>query len=289
MHCGKREAKKMIKQTLDISKPYAHIHYTSYCIDIDFSSLLEEMLILNYMKEFNQHYGPYLVKNCKKKADFKLKLRGVRKVSLMRAQSERKKSEVDYSVQIFSIKGSTALVDYHASISHLQLLFKLIIQKLLIPEQGFFLHTSGVLTHDNRLILFLGQNNAGKSTTISLIRDYYKPFADDTVLIKKVEKSWLGYQIPVEADREIYPFTSTKGYPIEALVFIHKNKLTKCSSLPKDPNTLAQFLNQVVGGTVHKNNIQAVLKYFESVNKIFKLDINTTMSGKELSNILDNN
>lgn len=93
----------------------------------------------------------------------------------------------------------------------------------LLGDRGFLIHCSA-LNIDNKAILFLGKQGAGKSTAVSLLSSNHQILADDVGIIREKEGVYFFYQSPSIEKNETIIKTSKK-YPIKDLIFLKKTTL----------------------------------------------------------------
>ncbi len=127
-----------------------------------------------------------------------------------------------HSLNLYVQEGNKITSYQHISFSHIVMLLKQIITELSITKRFFLLHASASRLQDQALV-FTGRSNAGKSTTMSLLRKTHPPLADDSVIIKKEKGKYYLYQTPfVEKNEEIE--RTNKRYGIKKLFFLRKAK-----------------------------------------------------------------
>ncbi len=265
-----------------------HLHVANFCIEVNCTEIEEVEVKKNFILNLYQHYAPYIFIHCKRKPDFHLRFVAEWNISLER---RKKDDHSEYMMHLFSLKKKNEIETfYHISISHMQLLLKIIIQKLLMKTKGFFLHSSSVFdpTHE-RLYVFTGPNCAGKSTMVSRIKDVFTPYSDDVLIVKYERRKWVGYQMPLESDEELYPYRTTEAYPIHSLALIHKSKKIEVKQLSKNDIDIGDLMRQIVGGAIYPQNIQSFFSFIDKIPELNSIYFPKTIKGRQIQKYLQKN
>lgn len=123
---------------------------------------------------------------------------------------------------------------YQISIFQFQVILRHTINKLLAGN-GFILHSSAS-NINGRAFLFTGNNGAGKSTIMKLLKSKYPALADDTVIIKKDNNKYFIYQTPM-IEKEWWVKKNNRKLLLEKIYFLKKEKFFK-EEIINDKNLL---------------------------------------------------
>lgn len=173
---------------------------------------------------------------------------------------------------------------YHADLLQLQICLKEIFSYLLMKDNGFLLHGSGVIDKRGNLKLFLTRTGGGKTTLANSIAQLpgYKKFCDDVFIARKVENKWRYFSPPFIEKDQIY---AKKDTGKAKLFFLKKAKKASISEFKSNKNFLKRFLEQI---WLRENEISAkvlgLAMSFTKENEFFGL--NTTLNGKEMEKFL---
>lgn len=200
-----------------------------------FRALLEDSVVENY-KHFissenqskyshltiriidNHHYGTYVKINSKTNAK-------------------------QYFIDIFKWESKTTIVStYQISTFQFQAMLWLALITLLGEDKGFIIHSS-VIVNNDKAMLFLGTEGAGKSTLVDLWKKNRSIFSDDLVAFRFSRGKPYIYQLPFIGKNKV--ISNTNKYEIAKIFFIHK--ADKCVSVKlKKPDVIKKgMLNNV--------------------------------------------
>lgn len=136
-----------------------------------------------------------------------------------------KKKEKKQFMSLYEEKNNKEInTFYQISIFQFQVILRLIINRLL-TNNGFILHGSAS-NINGRAFLFTGNNGAGKSTTMKLLKSYYPALADDTVIIKKENNDYYLYQTPF-IEKEWWVKKNSQKLPLGKVYFLKKESFFK--------------------------------------------------------------
>lgn len=147
-------------------------------------------------------------------------------------------------IALFEEKNCRITTYYHISHAHLQLIIRNILQKLLVTDGGVILHASSVLVN-NKAYLFLAKSGGGKSTSMRLLSKFYKPLADDTIIIKKEDKKFFLYQTPLQEKNRGIVEKNNQRYEIGKIFLLKKAKFHKIEKIDHKDKIVQKFLEQV--------------------------------------------
>lgn len=132
-----------------------------------------------------------------------------------------------------------------------------ILYEKLAESNGFGIHSSSVVINNNAY-LFLGKSGAGKSTIVKLLENKFRPLSDDLSIVKKVNKEYFVYQLPViEKNPRIWK--SSRSYPLKKIFFLHKDTSTKIIEAISIKNIKKNINTQVLKTHPKKTQIDKVI------------------------------
>jgi MoaA/NifB/PqqE/SkfB family radical SAM enzyme len=95
---------------------------------------------------------------------------------------------------------------------------QILLARILADRQGCYVHASGMLL-DGKGLLFVGHSEAGKSTTMKLLRGYGEILCDDRIIIRRWPE---GFRIHGTWSHGELPDVSSASAPLHAILFIEK-------------------------------------------------------------------
>lgn len=96
---------------------------------------------------------------------------------------------------------------------------QILLARILAERKACFLHSAGVIM-DGRGLLFVGHSEAGKSTTVKMLKDRAEILCDDRNIVRlwpdgfKVHGSWSHGEVPL---------VSAASAPLNAILFLKKS------------------------------------------------------------------
>lgn len=188
-------------------------------------------------KEIEEYFSGFIISEDDFfKIDFEVKVIYKTKSAFLIRDSGKK-----YYMSLFEeYNNHTITVFQTISMLEMQLVFGLIVDKLLNKNNGFNLHGSSVDTKKGALI-FNGENGAGKSTAMKLLRQDFPGLSDDTLIIRKVKNKYYLYQPPI-VERSYWIKRTYKSHHIDKLFIIRKSREFKITKIT-DKNYLLRHLS----------------------------------------------
>ncbi len=118
---------------------------------------------------------------------------------------------------------------YHASDEHFRrgrndalTLFptdQILVSQLLLDRDGCYLHAAGAIL-DGRGLLFVGHSEAGKSTTVKMLKGHAEILCDDRIIVRKWPD---GFRIHGSWSHGEVPDVSPSAAPLDGIFFIEKS------------------------------------------------------------------
>ncbi|GIW63849.1 MAG: hypothetical protein KatS3mg091_651 [Patescibacteria group bacterium] len=185
----------------------------------------------------------------------------------------------EFFINLYTIKNKTSFIPYSTAgipivtaINHT--LF------YLVKENGLLaIHSSSVLIND-KVFIFIGPENAGKTTVKNFLKDKFKPIMDDCIIINKDENNKiLAFQTPF-LDKDPNILKQPLGYKIHSFYFLKKSNNFKIKKIknkilisnlllenfhvkPKNLSLLANIINNYTFYSLEfKNNKKNFLSNF---------------------------
>ena len=183
-----------------------------------------------------------------------------------------KKDRLGNQFVVIFEKKSESMINTYYQIGFIQFQFILreIINNLLAENQGYILHASAV-SHGNKAYIFLGKPTAGKSTIVRLLSKKYKPFADDSVYVKKINNRLFLFQTPM-VEKETIENKSSKKYSIERIFFLIKGKRFFIEKINNKKKTLQLIIGQLITTTeVLKKQLPQLIDFINKNDLFFNL------------------
>lgn len=117
---------------------------------------------------------------------------------------------------------------------------EVIVAHLLGRGLGVELHGCGIIDHDGRGQLFVGQSGAGKTTTarVWLSEGHYEIVSDDRVIVRCIDGEWRMFGTPWHGEAEL---SSPVSAPLGAIHLLVQASRTEFVSLPPAQAAAALF------------------------------------------------
>lgn len=132
-------------------------------------------------------------KKTSKKIDFTIRFKETTNFHIL-----TKRYSDNYFLKFYETKINKEIIVFnHLSIIQVLYIIRNALIKILSSHQGFFLHGSAVLNHKNKALIFLGDQGAGKSTIVSLLKNKFTPLVDDVLIIRKIDEKYFLFQTPL--------------------------------------------------------------------------------------------
>ena len=181
------------------------------------------------------------VKKTSKKSDFKIIFRSNDKNSI---EIHRKNNKHYYLTFIRSFEKNTVETFYYIGLIELQILIKEVFSHLLERNNGFMLHSSGVMDRSGNLKLFMAKTGGGKTTVSNLLASTtkYKKFCDDVVIVRKVGGNWKYSSPPFVEKTHISQKMSAVN---SRLFFVKKSKKALVKPVKGKGAVIKPFLEQI--------------------------------------------
>lgn len=157
---------------------------------------------------------------------------------------------------------------YHISSYQFYSLLSHILTMLFTKRGGIMIHASAALVR-GKVVLFLGNSSAGKSTIIKLLKNKYPILADDHVIIRKKGAKYVAYQTPYP-EREDWFSKNSHPLPIGKVYFLKKG-LSVSERILQNHEKLTYLLENVPLPEVEKSfYIKFIMSFIAKQNNFYE-------------------
>lgn len=119
---------------------------------------------------------------------------------------------------------------------------QIVLARVLADRRGCYMHASGVAL-DGRGFIFVGQSEAGKSTTARMLKDKGELLCDERIIIRGHED---GFRIHGNWSHGEIPEISAGSAPLKAVMFLDKASENRLVPLTDKQEILSSFLSCLV-------------------------------------------
>jgi MoaA/NifB/PqqE/SkfB family radical SAM enzyme len=119
---------------------------------------------------------------------------------------------------------------------------QIVLARVLADRQACYLHAAGIIVQGKGL-LFLGHSDAGKSTTMKMLRGHGEILCDDRIIVRRWPE---GFRIHGNWSHGELPDVSPAGAPLRAIMFLEKASANELISVTDKMDRLGQVLSHVV-------------------------------------------
>jgi hypothetical protein len=248
---------------MDIIKTIC-LNIAGFYIKINFHEYEWELFSKIFIESIQNYYSNYLVDNQNKKTDFNIEIFEEKDLLL----NKNKKNH--YFIEYFNKTGKNRITSYyHISLNQFQLVLREVLI-ILIKGDGFMIHASAAEGKDGAIIFF-GKSGDGKSTVVNFIKDDFFGLADDTGIIRKVNKKYFFYQTPF-FEKNNWIIRSNKKYPIDKIFFIKKADFFKIDKIIERDLNMKRILEQIwVREKLDNNQIKKVFNFVAVFKNFYEL------------------
>jgi hypothetical protein len=218
-------------------KEYLYLSIAGFILKIHFKEWDWEFASNILRRAIKKHYKGFILQTERKKIDFQITIVETEKFYF----SKRKNG--DGFINFFHLGGKRIITYYQISILQFQIIIRQILLILLSRNNGFILHGSANII-SNKASLYLGKSGAGKSTVMKLLKDYFPPTADDTLILRRMNGKWGFFQSPF-IEKEHWIKKNKKGYQIKGIFFLKKAKCYKIVKITNKPYVLKRICTQL--------------------------------------------
>ncbi|MEK7078746.1 MAG: hypothetical protein AAB929_01630 [Patescibacteria group bacterium] len=198
---------------------------SNFYIQLDFYPTEWQFIRTRFKNKITTYFSGFVVNQNPNKIDYIIDFIERKDITVI-----ENNNSTNYYAMIYEEMNKRKMISfYHISIFHFQLLLRLITQKLLMHNKGFLLHGSANQIN-GKVNIFIGNEGAGKSTVIKLLRFHHPAQADDNVIIKKENHSYFFYQTPF-IEKEWWVKKNPSKYQINKIFFLRKARYTRIEKI----------------------------------------------------------
>lgn len=233
-----------------------YVTIATFTIKITFKDITDDDAARSHRSEFitnmSEYFEGFEEKDEIKKVNFYIDFEWRDNVEIL-IQTKRRK----FFTEIFTFASKKRIrTFYDLNTSQLELIIRDVIQSLLSKSSGFLLHASSVIVN-NTAYLFMGDAGAGKSTSMSLLRDVYKPLSDDILIVKKEKGTYFLYESPF-IEKNYTGRKRGERYKVGKIFFIHKAKIFNIKKISDRTQVVEKIAKQIF---TSKEDITTQMKY----------------------------
>jgi len=247
--------------------PESHyIQAVDFTVQTMFDSILsqEQLIIYNELKSY---FINFLV-SPKTRVDGVILITKWRKG---RSFVDQKGSEL--TLYLKPLKGKEIKRYIYINMTRIRVAIRIILHNLLYQRNGFFLHCSANLVH-NQAVLFLAPSGTGKSTISRLINSQFPSITDDFGIFRKISNKYYYFQVPF-VDKGNLVIKSKRRYLIRAVFFLQKSPKFQLSQIVNHADYLPNFIGQLYTKNNHKQKqLEYVIAAIKQIPKFYLLKFN---------------
>ena len=140
---------------------------------------------------------------------------------------------------------------------------QILLARVLADRDGCFLHSSGVKM-DGKGLLFVGHSEAGKSTTVTLLKDQAEILCDDRIIVRKKPEGFKIYGTWSHGD---VPDVSAASAPLQAILFLKQSPDNRIVPVEDTKESLQNLLACLIKPYVSSDWWEKSLTFIEALVK----------------------
>jgi hypothetical protein len=138
---------------------------------------------------------------------------------------------------------------------------QILLARILADRQGCFLHSSGVIL-DGKGFLFVGHSDAGKSTTVKMLKGQAEILCDDRNIVRKKDD---GFQLYGTWSHGEVPDVSAASAPLRAILFLKQAPENRIEPVADNKESLQILLACLIKPYVSTDWWEKTLTFIESL------------------------
>jgi MoaA/NifB/PqqE/SkfB family radical SAM enzyme len=140
---------------------------------------------------------------------------------------------------------------------------QILLARILADREGCFLHSSGVIL-DGKGLLFVGHSDAGKSTTVTMLKGQAEILCDDRNIVRKKDGGFRVYGTWSHGD---VPDVSSASAPLHAILFLKQAADNRIVPVENNKESLQVLLACLIKPFVTTDWWDKTLTFIESLVK----------------------
>jgi len=209
-------------------------------------------------------YQSFIIPKTSKKIDFCIEIYNKPFQQPIRILSKRTRGIKENYIFLFEEEEHKIKTFYYISINQFVSILIIALQKILVQNKSFILHSSAI-NFKNKAVIFTGTKGAGKSTIIRMLRNKYQALADDTIIIKREHKEFYCYQTPF-VEKNYWIKKGMIGYKIGAIFLLKKASFFKIKKISNKVYIYSYLTNKLF---TDGKNIQSQINYLLDFTNTF--------------------
>lgn len=119
---------------------------------------------------------------------------------------------------------------------------QILLSRIFAEREGLSIHSAGMIINGAGL-LFAGQSEAGKSTTVSLLKDEGEILCDENIIVRRWEEGFRIYGTWSHGD---IPVVSNNEAPLKALLFLEKSDVNSIKLIKDKKEVTGRLLPRIM-------------------------------------------
>jgi MoaA/NifB/PqqE/SkfB family radical SAM enzyme len=119
---------------------------------------------------------------------------------------------------------------------------QVLLARILAERQGCYLHSAGIIV-DGKGLLFVGHSEAGKSTTLKMLREYGEILCDDRIIVRRWPE---GFRIHGTWSHGELPDVSPASAPLQAILYLEKASTNELIPITDKMERVGKLLSYVI-------------------------------------------
>ncbi len=138
---------------------------------------------------------------------------------------------------------------------------QILLARVLADREGCFLHSSGILM-DGKGLLFVGHSDAGKSTTVKMLKGLAEILCDDRIIVRKKPE---GFKIYGTWSHGEVPDVSAASAPLQAILFLKQSQDNRIVPVEDKKESLQNLLACLIKPYVSSDWWEKTLSFIEAL------------------------
>lgn len=245
-----------------------YLRLAGFTLKIILRNTDNKVLSNKFYKDFVKYYAGFIKTNPNSRPDFTINIIDSNRIMTI-YDKDKNKRFVSYVEKDISL--NSVITYYSVSITQFSMIITSILTQLLTNYQGFIFHASSLLVN-GRAFLFTGNSGSGKSTIVRLLNKFYKPLADDSVILKKEGKNYYLYQTHI-VDKHGKIMSQSAKYIPSHLFFLKQSDIYKIEEGIRPTKFLIKDMVEQLWTTSDHlpDNLNSLMEFIRKFKGFYKL------------------